>query len=125
MTTMHYGGRWEFGPSGGIVPPENSTTLTPIEIIQSLAEEVREEAGIKIDPNYCVPRSLVHDPFVESADIHFGVVLTDDAPINTNWEYDDTRWMTLDELIEWCDDKPNEIIPSTIAHARFLHQTHD
>lgn len=120
-----YGGRWEFGPSGGVVPPDNRDTLTPIELIQSLAKEVLEETEIEIDPNYCVPRSIVYDGNVNSEDIHYGVVLTEEQSIQTNWEYDNTRWITLGELVEWCDDKPDEIIPTTIAHAQYLHQNHD
>ena len=96
--------------------------MSPLELVMSLMKEVREETGINLDPNYITPRSIVFDGNVNSEDVHFDVILTDDQPIRTNWEYDDTRWVTLDELIAWCDEKPDEIIPTTIAHARFLHE---
>jgi len=117
-----YGGLWEFGPSGGVQPPKNHDSMSPLELVMSLMKEVREETGINLDPNYITPRSIVFDGNVNSEDVHFDVILTDDQPIRTNWEYDDTRWVTLDELIAWCDEKPDEIIPTTIAHARFLHE---
>jgi len=115
-----YGGLWEFGPSGGVQPPKYHDSMSPLELVISLMKEVREETGIELDPNYITPRSIVFDGNVNSEDIHFDVILTDDQLIQTNWEYDDTRWITLDELLAWCDEKPDEIIPTTVAHARFL-----
>ena len=122
-TSSHsYGGRWEFGPSGGVEPPKNRDTINIHELIDSLAKEIREEIGIEINPHQCLPRSIVVDSGVDSADVHFDVELDYEPELNPNWEYDDTRWVTLDELLAWAEDKPDEIIPTTIAHARFLHE---
>lgn len=121
VSSHSYGGRWEFGPSGGVEPPKERNTIFTHELASSLAKEIHEEIGIEIDPSECVPRSIVVDSGVDSADIHFDVELDDEPDLNPNWEYDDTRWITLEDLIAWCDTKPDEIIPTTIAHARFLH----
>ena len=122
MNSHCYGGLWEFGPSGGVQPPEDRDTIATHELIHSLMLEIHEEIGIDINPTDCHPRSVVYDSHVGSVDLHFDVELQYKPELNLNWEYDDTRWVTLDELLAWCDKKPDEIIPTTIAHARFLHE---
>jgi 8-oxo-dGTP pyrophosphatase MutT (NUDIX family) len=117
-----YGGRWEFGPSGGIEPPRLRRRISSRGIIKQAGREVREEIGISILKQPAAPVSLIHDHHAGSTDIHVGIVLVDEHELEPNWEYEDTRWVTLDELIAWCDDRPEEIIPTTIAHARFLHE---
>ncbi len=117
-----YGGRWEFGPSGGIEPPRLRKSIGFRFLLKQVDREVREEIGISVLKQPAAPVSLVHDPISGSTDIHVGIVLVDEHKLDLNWEYDDTRWVTLDELLAWADDKPDEIIPTTIAHARFLHE---
>ena len=117
-----YGGLWELGPSGGIEPADHEATISFRGLLNQVDREVREEIGISVCQRPAAAISLVHDAHAGSTDIHVGIVLGDEHKLNPNWEYDDTRWVTLDDLIEWCEAKPDEIIPTTIAHARFLQQ---
>jgi 8-oxo-dGTP pyrophosphatase MutT (NUDIX family) len=116
-----YGGLWELGPSGGIEPPSDDNAITFRGLIGQVDREVREEIGLSVIHQPAAAVSLVHDAYAGSTDIHIGIVLADAHEPDPNWEYDDTRWITLEDLIAWCDTKPDEIIPTTIAHARFLH----
>lgn len=118
-----YGGLWELGPSGGIEPPRVDSGISLRGLIEQVDREVREEIGLSVIHQPAAAVSLVHDARAGSTDIHIGVVLADAHDPDPNWEYDDTRWVTLDELLAYCDEKPNEIIPTTIAHARFLRET--
>lgn len=117
-----YGGCWEFGPSGGIEPPRRRNSIGFRSLLEQVDREVREEIGISVLKQPAAPVSLVHDPIAGSTDVHVGIALVNERKLDLNWEYDDTRWVTLDELLAWADDKPDEIIPTTIAHARFLHE---
>lgn len=118
-----YGGRWEFGPSGGIEPPRLQNTISFRSLLKQVNREVREEIGISVLKQPSTPVSLVHDSIAGSTDIHVGIALVNEHELDPNWEYDDTRWVTLDELLAWCGEKPDEIIPTTIALARFLRES--
>lgn len=118
-----YGGLWELGPSGGIEPPRVDTGISLRGLIEQVDREVREEIGLSVIDQPAAAVSLVHDTQAGSTDIHIGIVLADAHEPDPNWEYDETRWVTLEELLAWCDEKPDEIIPTTIAHARFLRET--
>ncbi len=118
-----YGGLWELGPSGGIEPPRGDTGISLRGLIEQVDREVREEIGLSVIHQPAAAVSLVHDTHAGSTDIHIGIVLADAHEPDPNWEYDDTRWVTLDELLAWCDEKPDEIIPTTIAHANFLRES--
>lgn len=120
-----YPGMWELGPSGGVDVPEDSDTLDRRALHAEVLREVREEAGIERIDSLRGPGCVVHDPLAGSSDLVVEVLLDTPPVLRTNWEYNDTRWVTLDELIAWCEAKPDEIIPTTIAHARFLHQNRD
>ena len=120
-----YGGLWELGPSGGIEPTSETSSIPFRGLIDQVDREVREEIGLSVIHQPAAAVSLVHDAHAGSTDIHIGIVLADAHEPDPNWEYDETRWVTLDELIAWCAAKPDEIIPTTIEHARFLHQARD
>ncbi|MFG0313969.1 MAG: NUDIX hydrolase [Phycisphaerales bacterium] len=117
-----YGGLWELGPSGGIDGPDHADAIDREGLLAEALREVEEEAGFfpEVIRHHAV--ALIHDHLVGSADI--AVVMEIKAPqaLRVNWEYDETRWVTLDELVAWCDQKSTEIIPTTIALARFLHE---
>lgn len=117
-----YGGLWEFGPCGGIDLPRIGNTLKPKHIASEIAREILEEIGVKISNQPSAPRALVHDDAVGSTDIAIPIVLDHVPAINTNWEYTQTRWMTLDELFGWTQSKPHELIPTTVELTRFLHE---
>ena len=117
-----YGGLWEFGPSGGIDLPRIGNTLKLNQIMSEIAREIREEIGVKISNRPSTPRAIVHDDAVGSTDIAIPIVLDHAPAINTNWEYTQTQWLTLDELFEWTQSKPEDLIPTTVELARFLHE---
>jgi len=118
-----YGGLWELGPSGGVDVPNEADRIDLASLLGEALREIREEAGFEprvIDHQLV---ALVHDHLVGSSDL--AVLLRIERPnqLKANWEYSDTRWMTLDELIAWVNDKPDELIPTTVVLACFLHET--
>lgn len=117
-----YPGMWELGPSGGVDVPEDSDTLDRGALHAEALREVHEEAGIERVASVQGPICIVHDTGAGSSDLVVEVLLDTPPMLNTNWEYEETRWITLDALIGWCDEKPDQIIPTTIALARFLHR---
>lgn len=119
-----YGGLWELGPSGGIDVPDRGDTIDREGLLAEAVREVEEEAGFVPEVVRHDVVALIHDHLVGSTDL--AVVMEIKAPqsLQINWEYDDTRWLNLGELAAWCAQRPDEIIPTTVALARFLHQTH-
>ncbi len=120
-----YGGLWEFGPSGGIDVPRIGSTLHLKQISAEVAREIKEEIGVRISSRPHAPRAIVHDELVGSTDIVLPVVLDHPPAINTNWEYTETKWMTLDEIYKWVQSNPEELIPTTTELARFLYESRD
>ena len=120
--THRYSGLWELGPSGGIDLPTESNQIDRAGLIAEAVREVQEEAGVA--PEVLDERvvAIVHDGFVGSTDL--AVVLNVQIPerIDINWEFEDNKWVSLPELAEWCERNPDELIPTTVALARFLHQ---
>jgi 8-oxo-dGTP pyrophosphatase MutT (NUDIX family) len=120
-----YGGLWEFGPSGGVDVPVLGNTLNLKKIAGEVAREIKEEIGVKISSRPHAPRALVHDELVGSTDIAIAVVLDHAPSIKTNWEYTETKWMTLDAIYQWTQTCPDDLIPTTIELAKHLHETRD
>lgn len=118
-----YGGLWELGPSGGVDVPNEADRIDLASLLGEALREIREEAGFEprvIDHQLV---ALVHDHLVGSSDL--AVLLRIERPdqLKANWEYSDTRWMSLDDLYAWVNDKPDELIPTSVSLARFLHET--
>lgn len=115
-----YGGMWELGPSGGVDVPGSGDTIDEDALLNEVMREIREEAGF--EPSVLEHRlvALVHDQGVGSSDLAVLLRIEQPATIEPNWEYDDTRWVSFDELCAWCDEWPEELIPTTIALARHL-----
>lgn len=123
-TELHrYGGLWELGPSGGIDVPRLRNTLKPKRILAELAREIKEEIGMNVASRPNRFRAILHDDGVGSTDIVIAIVLEQVPALKTNWEYIETRWVTLDELVEWAHSNPDELIPTTIEFIRFQHET--
>ncbi len=120
--THRYGGLWELGPSGGIDVPDHAEALEMSDLVAELAREVREEIGVDIGGRPCAVRALIHDAGVGSTDIALEAVLAEIPALRMGWEYTQTRWVTLDELVDLADRSPEELIPTTVALARFLHE---
>lgn len=110
-----YPGQWEFGPCGGIDPPEGDS-LSPGDINSEAAREAAEEAGVSLTDARIRHLALVHDgPAIGSTDLMVLVDFDAMPGTTTGWEYGAVRWVTMDELVEWCRRSPGEVIPTTRA----------
>jgi len=116
--THRYGGLWELGPSGGVdVPDERTDVLDLDAIVGELQREIVEEVGIDIQSTSISPTVLVHDDAVGSVDIAIRIGLESMPKLERSWEYTECRWVSLDELRAWNEDRPADFIPTTIALA--------
>ncbi len=115
-----YGDLWELGPCGGVDVPSQRDTLTAAGIWGEIEREIREEIGVMVSSPAQHPIALVHDDAVGSTDIVIPIKLQRVPAVRTNWEYTDTRWVSLDELIAWIESSPSELIPTTATIARHL-----
>lgn len=121
--TVHgYPGMWEFGPCGGIDPPQAGDLLTPADLAAELGREAREEIGLDVSVATLTHLALVHDtPDIGSTDLMVLVrlpAMPDTA--GTNWEVSATRWLTLAQLAAWAEAEPHAIIPTTRAMAAWM-----
>lgn len=121
MQSHDYPGLWELGPSGGVDVPQSGDHIDHDALLQEVLREIREEAGF--EPRVLGQRliAMVHDRGAGSSDLAVLLQIEPPVQIETNWEYDDTRWVTRDELGAWCDQRPSELIPTTLALMRFLY----
>ena len=118
-STHWYGGKWEFGPSGGIeVPPDERGSIDTIGVIRELQREAIEEAGLDLRGCQASVLGLAHDESVGSVDIVIGVEVPKAYEHNANWEYTGARWVTQSELLAWIDREPGAFIDPTIELAR-------
>jgi 8-oxo-dGTP pyrophosphatase MutT (NUDIX family) len=121
--TVHdYPGMWEFGPCGGIDPPQAGEVLTPEDLAAELSREAREEIGLDVSDATLTHLALVHDtPDIGSTDLMVLVRLPSipDAA-HASWEVSATRWLTLAELTAWGRAEPHAIIPTTRAMAAWM-----
>lgn len=120
-----YGGLWELGPSGGVDVPRIKKTLKLKYICAEIAREIKEEIGVTVSNRPHGARALIHDDAVGSTDIAIAIVLDHVPSIKTNWEYIQTKWMTLDDLYEWTQTHPEELIPTTVGLAQHLYESRD
>lgn len=120
--THDYGGLWEFGPSGGVDVPCESDSISFKELHSQIDREILEEIGPdipRINGRLC---ALLHDHQAGSTDLVSEFVFDRAPEVNSNWEYDDTRWVTREELNVWVDTNPSDFIPPVHELVRFLEQ---
>lgn len=117
-----YGGLWELGPSGGVDVPRFRKTLGMKKIMKEIEREVAEEVDIQLSKSPYHPIALVHDDEVGSTDIAIQLLIGQAPKLTINWEYTQTRWMTLEELYQSTLSNPEEFIPTTIALADREHK---
>lgn len=121
-STRIYGGMWELGPSGGVqVPEEGVDVLDHDALVRSLAEEVREEAGLEVRKAQAI--AITRDHHAMSDDIVFAcdVGTLEEASSQAhaaNWEYEEVRWLAMDSLAPFVARHEQEIIPPTRALLR-------
>lgn len=113
-----YPGQWEFGPCGGIDPPAEGDELASGALLAELRREAMEELGIDLDTRGARALALVHDDPVGSTDLMVLVPLGREPAAEGNWEYSQTRWATLKEILAW--DGPGDVIPTTRALAAWM-----
>lgn len=113
-----YPGQWEFGPCGGIDPPAEGDELGAEELLAELRREAMEELGIALDTRGARALALVHDDPVGSTDLMVLVPLGHEPVADRNWEYSQTRWATLGEIVDWAG--PGDVIPTTRALAAWM-----
>ena len=122
-STHWYGGKWEFGPSGGIEvpnedPSDEQQTIDTVGVIRELQREAIEEAGLDLRGCRASVLGLAHDDSVGSVDVVIGVEVPSPYEHNANWEYTDTKWVTHDELLHWIRREPDAFIDPTIMLAK-------
>ena len=121
--THRYGGLWELGPSGGVDVPAAGDSIDERALLEQAQREINEEAGFDTRGVRSRLIALVHDHQVGSSDLAMTLTLDQRPTIVTNWEYSQTRWVTIDELGAWASEKPDELIPTTVALARVLSRS--
>lgn len=118
-STHWYGGKWEFGPSGGIeVPSDDQHSIDTVGVIRELQREAIEEAGLELTGCEASVLGIAHDDSVGSVDIVIGVEVPEAFAHNPNWEYTQIRWSTLSEILEWIERDPDAFIDPSIGLAQ-------
>lgn len=123
--TVHdFPGQWEFGPCGGIDPPTTAGRLNPDDLAAELAREAHEELGIDLAGAALHHLALVHDtPDIGSTDLMVLARLDAEPEPTRNWEVSAVRWLTLPDLVAWCERRPDEVIPTTRAMAAWMAES--
>lgn len=122
-----YPGLWEFGPSGGIDPPD-ACELDLAAVASQLAREIHEEIGLAIEPEHITPTLIVRDAVAGSLDIACRVEIeriiapdTDSASTWASaWEYDAVAWVPMAELGSWIEHHGDAVCAPTIGVSRVL-----
>jgi len=127
--TRVFGGMWELGPSGGVdAPPVGQTELDWADVWRVLVDEIREELGLPVEPDPAPPVALLADPVGGSVELVVRVPLVrpvEELPTEvetdagtSRWEYDEVRWLGLDELAAF--ERTAPVIAATRAIWRGL-----
>lgn len=115
--TRMYAGLWELGPAGGVEPPGRGVReIDHPGLMEELRREAREEAGVEI-VGEGEALGVVYDGLAESYDVVVRVGAGEEAtrPRGHTWEYQEVRWVTVEELKEWETGRGEELIPPTRA----------
>lgn len=123
LQTRMYDNMWEIGPSGGVdgVRP-GAAEYTHEDIVEEVRREVREEAGLEIGAD-ARALALIYDHHARSHDLVMRIDLPpgagDDAD-HHDWEYQEVRWVPLDELRDWERARGHDMLGTTRAMIREL-----
>lgn len=126
-STRIYGDMWELGPSGGIEPPQDRSTVATLEereLLQQLNAEITQELDAQLQRPIHIHdlACLAHDAIANSIDLVYRVNVLppiDDATIAAhNWEYSAAKWTPIDHLAKLDTTLP--LIPPTRALLRYL-----
>jgi hypothetical protein len=123
ISVHEYPNQWELAPCGGIdPPPPGQDTLSPGEIARELWREGHEELGLNLDGIEPEPIALVHDDPVGSTDLMMLLDLPGIPTSGRNWEYSQSRWLTLDEIDALHASPGESVIPTTLAMLAHLRR---
>ena len=115
---------WELGPSGGFSPPPASVdVLDESALRRHLADEVAEEVGLEVAPGRAAAFVRDHAAYSDDVAILCDLGRFEEVAPKTraaNWEYSETRWVTLDAIAEFDEANAPEIIAATRALFRVL-----
>jgi 8-oxo-dGTP pyrophosphatase MutT (NUDIX family) len=113
--TRMYAGLWELGPAGGVEPPGRGVReIDHPGLVEELRREAREEAGIEI-VGEGEALGVVYDRLAQSYDVVVEVLAGEASLAGDAWEYQEMRWVTLEELRVWERERGGELIPPTRA----------
>jgi len=115
LNTHRYGGRWEFGPAGGIDAPSAPGEMGPEDLLGQARREAHEEIGIDLRDAPARVWGILFDDGVGSVDVIVRFEVPEMLAPDTNWEYAAVRWAGVTELHEWRRARPHTLIPP--AHA--------
>jgi len=123
--TRVYGGMWELGPSGGMpLPREGVREFGLREFVDHLAEETREEAGVEIAGAASTCVGFCRDFVAHSLDVMVRVDLREPLEAITSrprdWEYEEVRWVPVDQVAAFDRANAPETITPTRAFFRVL-----
>lgn len=124
--TRIYGNLWEMGPSGGVPPPAVARSMDLGDLVAHLGEEMREEAGMALDPSTVKLLGFCRDHAAHSLDVLLrvepGATIEKfhDPGAKHDWEYAEVRWQPLDALAAFDREHSHKIIAPTRAAFRLL-----
>ena len=123
--TRVFGGMWELGPSGGMpLPREGVSEIGLADFGAHLAEEMREEVGLDLGGAACACVGFCRDFVAHSLDVMLRVEVServeDLVTRERDWEYEDVRWLAIDEIAVFDRDHESEIIGPTRAFWRMI-----
>lgn len=113
-----YPGLWEFGPSGGIDPPEGE--IDRAELAAQAQREIAEEIGLSVrDGGRLI--AVFRDDRARSYDVAIRFDLDGVPELGEgDREYDGSRWVAIDELRRFAGAEP--LCPTALVLAEFLSE---
>lgn len=117
--TRIYGDQWELGPSGGVPPPHAGVrTLDERALMDHLADEVEEEAGLRVREGRAV--AITRDHAACSDDVVFvcdvgELAMARASAKAANWEYTQVAWIPAAELRTFVAREAANVIGPTRA----------
>lgn len=132
--TRVYGGCWELAPSGGVDPPPTTEDhLDDADLWRALRLEITEELGLPVEPDPARPVAVASDPIGRSLEVVIEQRLSrtveeliamaspgEEGEGSSRWEYEQTRWIPLDQIAAFDAAESTRIIPPTRALLRWL-----
>ncbi|MDX2145888.1 MAG: hypothetical protein SFZ23_00060 [Planctomycetota bacterium] len=122
-----YPGLWEVAPAGGINPPPPGVDrLGIVGVLAQLEEELEEEIGARWALKNPRAVAAVRNPHAHSLDIVIRAEVeppgTIPASAGSEWEYAQVSWMPMADVWRACDERPETLVPQTLAVLRAMRE---